>query len=103
MKCERSTVGAIVVPMATTRRTARQAVLAAVDTHGLEFDEYETWYGGLNGSVYAPAGVVFASTGCHTLTVAEDERAAGWRFLADELAQGFDACTEAECDTCGDR
>lgn len=77
----------------------RQDVMALVREHGADLLE-------MNGgapflvNVWTPAGVAWLTTGCHSLTVADTDRARGWRTLRDELRQGTQPCDIDDCENC---
>ena len=79
--------------------SARQQALALIEQAGAEFDEWDD--DGLQGAVYAPAGVMWRTTQCHTIAVSfYTDRPAGWRWLAAELAAGTEPCDDSGCNIC---
>lgn len=85
----------------TGTATPKQIVEQAIAEHDLDLDDYSSKATEFRASLYSPAGVVFRATGCHLLTVNySTDRPAGWRSLAEDLAAGFEACEDPDCETC---
>jgi len=80
---------------------SKARALRLIAEAGGDWDEWGESTGELLGNVDAPAGMVWRSTGCHTIAVGySTDRAAGWRFIIAEVEQGTEPCDDPECEAC---
>jgi hypothetical protein len=78
----------------------RQAALRLLDEYGADVQDM-SGPGELLLSVWSPTGLVWRSTGGHSLSVSyHTDRPAGWRWLLGELRQGVEPCDNDDCETC---
>lgn len=79
--------------------TPRRQVLNLVQRHGADLTDRPG--DGFDVNVWAPAGVMWNATECHSLSSRNyTDRNAGWFSLLDDLKLGVSPCNDATCDTC---
>lgn len=98
----------------TSPTTARRAIDRAVAEDGIRIYDDATGryvtrcgevsrYEGLDVTLDAPAGRVFAAGDSHTLSITYySERSEAWVELAADLALGYDECSIEGCEVCAE-